>query len=119
MQTKRVYGRLARLERTAIEDGLSKRLSIRSIANKLGRSPSIIANEIKTNRTILKGAQRGSVAGEAPDSACFKLHRSPGVCNVCKYHHHPCSHNLKIEYLAARADRLAVERRSETRMGVD
>lgn len=116
---KRAYGRLSRLERSAIEEGLSARMSIREIAQRLGRSPSTIANEIHANRTIERGGERGQTIPVLPEKVCGKLMVSPGVCNTCKYHHHPCGNRLKVEYSAARADRVASMRRSESRTGVD
>lgn len=118
-KNKRAYGRLSRLERTAIEEGLDKRLSFREIARRTGRSPSSIASEIRTNRTIFRGGERGQTPSGIPDSACLRIAQTPGVCNGCRYRIHHCSNKLKLEYVAARADRLASERRRATRMGVD
>jgi IS30 family transposase len=48
-------GQMDLSDRIAIEVGINRRDSFKKIAELLGRHPSTIANEIKTNRTFLRG----------------------------------------------------------------
>lgn len=116
---KRAYARLSRLERTAIEEGLNKNVGFRQIARLTGRSPSTIAHEVRANRTIYKGGERGQVPTKIPEYACQKIQGLPGVCNGCKYRPYSCSFKLKLEYSASRADHVAHARKIASRMGVD
>lgn len=116
---KRSYGRLDKLDRKAIEKGVTKRLSAREIARGIGRSASSVTHEIKTNRTILSGGIRGALVEEVPVDACVRLHRFPYVCNGCNAYRFNCNRKFVLIYDANRANRLSDERRQASRMGVN
>ena len=116
---QRGYFRLTKAERASIEQGLDKRLSCRSIAEALGRSPSTVADEVRRNRTVAKGPGKGERAESAPEDACPKLLSWPRVCNGCNRRRYHCSRPWRCEYSAARAQALADAELSEARRGVD
>lgn len=116
---QRRYFRLSKAERVAIEQGLDKHRSCRSMARALGRSQSTIADEVRRNRTVAKGPGKGERAGSAPEDACAILLRWPHVCNGCNKRRYHCSRPWRCEYSAARAQALADRELSESRRGVD
>lgn len=69
----KLYHRLDKSDRVAIENSLNKRKSCRQMAKELGRSPSTIADEVTRNRTVTRGPNKGSRAANIPDTACPKL----------------------------------------------
>ena len=75
MKTKnnRLYKRLDKSERKAIENGLDKRKSCRQIAADLGRSASTISDEVSRNRTVSRGENRGERVEDVPTDCCHKL----------------------------------------------
>jgi len=113
------YFRLTRAERGAIEHALDKHTSARQIAKDLGRSPSSIADEVKRNRTISKGAERGMRVHAVPAEACPKLQSWPHVCNGCRYRRYHCSYKWRCEYSAVRAQSLSEELSRTARRGID
>ena len=119
------YSRLDKRERKAIEHGLDKGLSCRSMARDLGRSPSTVHDEVVRNRVVTRGPGKGdNVSGtdgsQAGDlKACPKLLEWPYCCNGCRYRRYHCSHRWRCEYAAARAQELAEEDLVEPRRGVD
>ena len=121
MKTKnnRLYKRLDKSERKAIENGLDKRKSCRQIAADLGRSASTISDEVSRNRTVSRGENRGERVDDMPTDCCPKLDVWPHVCNGCKYRHYHCSRKFKCEYSAYRAQALADTTCREARQGID
>jgi len=118
MKTTR-YFRLTKAERGAIEHALDKRTSARQIANNLGRSASSIADEVKRNRTLTTGSDKGSRVTSVPDKACQKLQAWPYVCNGCSARRCHCNKPWKCEYSATRAQALADNLASQSRRGID
>ncbi|MDO5801044.1 MAG: helix-turn-helix domain-containing protein [Coriobacteriia bacterium] len=116
---QRLYRRLDKADRVAIENGLDKRKSCRQMAAELGRSPSTVADEVSRNRSVSRGPGRGGRAGEAPGDACARLLSWPRCCNGCKLRRYHCSKRWRVEYSAARAQAMADEELSASRMGVD
>lgn len=116
---QKLYRRLDKADRVAIEHGLDKHKSCRQIARELGRSPSTIADEVARNRTVSRGANKGSRVAQVPDNACPKLIIWPHCCNGCKYRRYHCSKKWRCEYTALRAQSLADSMLHESRMGVD
>ena len=49
------FGQLSFSERVAIETGICKGETFRQIAKRIGRHPSTVSHEIKTNRTFIRG----------------------------------------------------------------
>ena len=116
---QRLYRRLDKADRVAIENGLDKRKSCRQMAAELGRSPSTAADEVSRNRSVSRGPGRGGRAGEAPGDACARLLSWPRCCNGCKLRRYHCSKRWRVEYSAARAQAMADEELSAARAGVD
>lgn len=124
-KSKARYCRLDKRERKAIEHGLDKGVSCRSMARDLGRSASTIHDEVVRNRVVTRGPGKGdnvvgtdcSQAGGA--SVCQRLLRWPFCCNGCKRRRYNCSMRWRCEYLAADAQALAEEDQVEPRRGVD
>lgn len=56
---QRLYRRLDRAERAAIERGLDKNRPARAMARDLGRSQSSVADEVRRNRTVTRGPGQG------------------------------------------------------------
>ena len=115
----RRYFRLTRADRREVERGLDRNESARSMARKLGRSQSTVAEEVKRNRTVSRGPGKGERAGEPPEGACVRLLSWPWVCNGCNKRRCGCSRPWRCEYSAPLADALASELLSSARVGVD
>ena len=119
------YCRLDKRERKAIEHGLDKRASCRSMAGDLGRSPSTVHDEVVRNRVVTKGPGRGdnvtSTDGSQSGGArvCPKLLSWPYCCNGCRFRSYHCTYKWRCEYLAADAQAFADEDQVEPRRGVD
>lgn len=119
------YCRLDKRERKAIEHGLDKRDSCRSMARDLGRSASTVRDEVVRNRVVTKGPGKGdNVVGtdgaQAGDlRVCPKLLRWPYCCNGCRYRRYHCAHRWRCEYVASSAQEFADEDLVEPRRGVD
>ena len=113
------YTRLSRADRVAIERGLKEHKSCRQIASDIGRSVSTVSDEIRRNRTVLRGGERGSRVESVPENVCPKLNIWPHVCNGCRQWHYHCTRPWSCEYSAARADTLAKEEQVNSRTGVD
>lgn len=114
-----MYHRLDKSERVAIARGLDKRRSCRQIANDLGRAASTILAEVKRNRTIARGKNKGEIVKEIPEDACPKLNQWPHVCNGCKHFNYCCNRRFKCEYRAVSAQKIAEDVQQASRMGVD
>lgn len=119
------YCRLDKRERRAIEHGLDKGESCRSMARGLGRSASTIHDEVVRNRVVTRGPGKGeNVSGTDGSQAgdlrvCPKLLSWPFCCNGCRYRRYHCSNKWRCEYLAASAQGFADEDQVEPRRGVD
>lgn len=61
---QRLYRRLDKTDRVAIENGLDKRKSCRRMAAELGRSLSTVADEVSRNRSVSRGPGKGGWAGD-------------------------------------------------------
>ena len=116
---QKLYRRLDRAERAAIQSGLDKGRSCRQMARDLGRSPSTVADEVARNRTVAKGPGKGERVRAVPDDACPKLLSWPHCCNGCRNLRYRCSRRWRCEYSAARAQALSDAELRESRMGVD
>lgn len=116
---QRLYRRIDKAERCAIENALDSKKSAREIARELGRSPSSVTDEVFRNRTVSRGPNKGERVETTPKDACSKLLRWPHVCNGCNKRHYHCGHKWRCEYVALRAQRLADTVLSESRKGVD
>lgn len=122
---KTTYCRLDKRERKAIEHGLDKRISCRSIAKELGRSASTIHDEVVRNRVVTRGPGKGDnvdgtdVSQAGGHRVCQKLLSWPFCCNGCKYRRYHCSHRWRCEYLACDAQAFADKDQIEPRRGVD
>lgn len=115
----KAYRRLDKADRVAIENGLDKGKSCRRMAEELGRSPSTVADEVARNRSVSRGPNKGGRAGEPPEGACPRLTSWPRCCNGCRLRRYHCSKAWRCEYSAARAQAMADEELSASRMGVD
>ena len=104
---QRLYRRLDRAERAAIERGLDKNRPARAMARDLGRSQSSVADEVRRNRTVTRGPGKGSRVESVPEGACARLRGWPHVCNGCNRRRYHCSMPFRCEYSAARAQLLA------------
>ena len=116
---QRLYRRLDRAERAAIERGLDKNRPARAMARDLGRSQSSVADEVRRNRTVTRGPGKGSRVESVPEGACARLRGWPHVCNGCNRRRYHCSMPFRCEYSAARAQLLADGELSAARRGVD
>lgn len=116
---QRLYRRLDRAERAAIERGLDKNRPARAMARDLGRSQSSVADEVRRNRTVTRGPGKGSRVESVPEGACARLRGWPHVCNGCNKRRYHCSMPFRCEYSAARAQLLADGELSAARRGVD
>lgn len=116
---QRLYRRLDRAERAAIERGLDKNRSARAMARDLGRSQSSVADEVRRNRTVSRGPGKGERVGSVPEGACARLRGWPHVCNGRDKRRYHCSRPWRCEYSAARAQLLADGELSAARRGVD
>jgi IS30 family transposase len=119
------YRRLTKADRAAIEQGIepvgSRRKSARQLAGELGRSPSTVTAEVKRNRSVSKGADKGRRVEEVgmPEKACPRLAAWPYVCNGCRLRRYHCSYGFRCEYSATRAQAAADEVLSAARQGVN
>ena len=119
------YCRLDKRERKAIEHGLDKGESCRSMARGLGRSASTVHDEVVRNRVVTKGPGKGDnvVGTDGPRAGglrvCPTLASWPFCCNGCKYRRYRCSYGWRCEYLAADAQAFADVDQVEPRRGVD
>ena len=116
---QRLYRRLDRAERAAIERGLDKNRPARAMARDLGRSQSSVADEVRRNRTVTRGPGKGSRVESVPEGACARLRGWPHVCNGRDKRRYRCSMPFRCEYSAARAQLLADGELSAARRGVD
>lgn len=116
---QRLYRRLDRAERAAIERGLDKNRPARAMARDLGRSQSSVADEVRRNRTVARGPGKGSRVESVPEGACARLRGWPHVCNGRDKRRYRCSMPFRCEYSAARAQLLADGELSAARRGVD
>lgn len=126
MARRKRYRRLDRCDRGAIEHGLDRRESCRSIASALGRSPSTVHDEVVRNRVVTRGPGRGdNVSGTDGRDAgggrvCPKLLSWPFCRDGCPYRRYGhCSYRWRCEYMAADADAFAELDKVEPRRGVD
>ena len=119
MSKQRIYRRLDKAERAAIERGLDAGRPARQIAGDLGRSASSICAEVKANRTVAKGSGKGERVKSVPEDACPRLLSWPHVCNGCRYRRYHCTRKWRCEYSAARAQNLSDGLLSSARRGVD
>lgn len=126
MARRKRYRRLDRRDRGAIEHGLDRRESCRSIASALGRSPSTVHDEVVRNRVVTRGpGTGGNVSGTDGRDAgggrvCPRLLSWPfcrGGCPYRRYGH--CSYRCRCEYLATDADAFAELDKVEPGRGVD
>ena len=113
------YFRLTKADRVAIERALDANKSGRAIAREIARSNSTISDEVKRNRSIVRGPGKGQKVECVPDDVCPKLLAWPWVCNGCKYRRYHCSRKWRCEYSAARAHLSAEELLSQSRRGVN
>lgn len=116
---QRLYRRLDRAERAAIERGLDKNRPARAMARDLGRSQSSVADEVRRNRTVARGPGKGSRVESVPEGACARLRGWPHVWNGRDKRRYRCSMPFRCEYSAARAQLLADGELSAARRGVD
>ncbi len=116
---QRLYRRLDRAERAAVERGLDKNRSARAMARDLGLSQSSVADEVRRNRTVSRGSGKGGRVGSVPEGACARLRGWPHVCNGCSKRRYRCSMPFRCEYSAARAQLVADGELSAARRGVD
>lgn len=112
----RRYTHLDKSERISIEKGIKSRLSLRKIADSLGRSASVISYEVKNNRVFDKEPTRE--VRRAQDITCDKLQSWPWVCTGCKYKF-VCTKTPKLSYISHRAQSLADKRKRQSRQGID
>ena len=64
-------------ERIEIQECLSKGMTFKAIANRIGKSPTTISREVKRNS---QSHSNGHTRTEEP---CPLLLKSPFVCNAC------------------------------------
>ncbi len=114
------YNRLTYSERKSIEAGLYSRKGCREIARSIERSPSVVNNEIRRNRTWADKSAKGiRVPGDANICDCNHLDRWPWVCNSCFTFPRACGRKKRCEYRAIYAQRISDERASSSRRGLN
>lgn len=116
------YKHLSLGERNTIENFLNNDENARFIAGTLNRCVSTISNEVRRNRTIMRGKDKGMPArdklvGYDIDTLCPKLQVWPYVCNGCNKKGYGCKRPIKIEYLGLKAHELAKKMLIESRVG--
>ena len=122
------YKRLSAFEREDILTGIAKRLSLKEIAETIGRSESTVFREIMTNSTTIEPRKTCAhclknckirqtfTNGSCPNfekKICEKLLVFPHVCNNCEDKKR-CRH-FKRYYRASNADETAKKKRAESR----
>lgn len=112
MNTYKKNKHLTLQDRIAIQEGLYKGMSFKSIAEMIGKSPSTISREVKAH---LKPHRNGFVK---TDSTCPLLLKAPFVCNGCpKKSSSSCCH-LRQLYTAKTAQFEYKETLVEARTGI-
>lgn len=114
------YNRLTYSERRSIESGLGSHKSCREIARSIGRSPSVVNDEIRRNRTWADKSAKGiRVPEDANICDCSHLDRWPWSCNGCFTFPKACGRKKRCEYRAIYAQRISDERASSSRRGLN
>lgn len=114
------YARMTMAERRSIEQGLSARRSCREIARSIGRTPSAVSEEVRRNRTLAERSSKGMrPKDDAKENDCDKMRAWPWTCNTCFTFPKACGRHPRCEYRAIYAQKLADERASESRRGIN
>lgn len=114
------YERMTIAERRSIEQGLSARKGCREIARSIGRTPSAVSEEVRRNRTLAERSSKGMRPKDgAAGNDCPRMSAWPWVCNTCFTFPRACGRHPRCEYRALYAQRLADERASESRRGIN
>lgn len=117
----KLYDRLTKADRRAIEAGLFARKGCREIAASIGRSPSTVSDEVRHNRTWAHKDCKGMRAVTIPEQQrrCEHLLHWPWVCNGCSIFPRTCGRKQRCEYSAIFAQALADETLSSSRRGIN
>jgi IS30 family transposase len=118
---ERTYSRLTKADRRSIEEGLDRNLSIRKIADEVGKSASTVHDEVMRHRFVTSPRARyGDPAPRDLEEVCARLGRWPRCCNGCKRRGgYGCPVRPKVYYRASMAQKAADSTLSEARLGVD
>lgn len=113
------YCHLSYEDRKNIEDGLNENKSINQIANEINRSHSSVLREIDRNKVYFKPKQYGTYKNNNydRDTSCYKLSKSPYVCNGCKSR--SGCRKERYTYYARKADDSYREVKSNARKGIN
>lgn len=118
---ERTYSRLTKADRRSIEEGLDRNLSIRKIADEVGKSASTVHDEVMRHRFVTSPrARHGDPAPRDLEEVCARLGKWPRCCNGCKRRGgYGCPIRPKVYYRASMAQKAADATLSEARLGVD
>ena len=99
-------------DRIEIQECLSKGMTFKAIANRIGKSPTTVSREVKRNS---QSHSNGYTRTEEP---CPFLLKSPFVCNACsKRSRNSCPHIRRL-YVAKYAQKAYEDTLSDSRSGI-
>lgn len=116
----KTYNHLSYEDRKNIEDGLNENKSINQIAKEINRSHSSILREIDRNKVYSKTNNwclNKKYENPNYEFHCFRLDKSPYVCNGCKSR--SGCRKERYTYYARNADDSYREIKSEARKGIN
>ena len=99
-------------DRIEIQECLSKGMTFKAIALRIGKSPTTVSREVKKN------AQSHSNGYTRTDEPCPLLLKSPFVCNACSKRSRNICPYIRRVYIAKYAQKIYEETLSESRSGI-
>lgn len=99
-------------DRIEIQECLSKGMTFKAIANRIGKNPTTVSREVKRNS---KSHSNGYTRTEEP---CPLLLKSPFVCNACSKRSRSTCPYIRRLYVAKYAQKAYEETLSESRSGI-
>ena len=87
-------------DRIEIQECLSKGMSFKAIAQRIGKDPTTVSKEIKKRLVIKEAPVKRSKADGTPSEGkqCPDLLRAPFVCNPCKKSRSYCAYQKQLYY---------------------
>lgn len=99
-------------DRIEIQECLSKNITFKAIASRIGKNPTTVSREVKRNS---KSHSNGFTRTEEP---CPLLLKAPFVCNACSKKSRSTCPYIRRMYVAKYAQQLYEQTLSESRSGI-
>ena len=118
-QPERKYKHLTFDDRLAIQIGLDKSMTFKTIAKDIGKDQTTVSKEVKKHITITPSTVKhfDSERKPVPPPICPQLLKAPFVCNACPKRRTRCACDKQL-YLAKQAHQEYETTLSESREGI-